>query len=267
VGTIAFLTDFGRDDVFVGVCHGVMVAIAPRSRVVDITHSVPRQDVRAGSIQLARAAAYFPGAVGVAVVDPGVGTARRALAVATARMIFVGPDNGLLPPAIAVTGGAIAAVELLEPKYFRHPVSSTFHARDIFCPVAAHLSRGVDMADLGPALDCTTLVALPEPKVELAPGKVTAEVLFVDIYGNVHSAAPGDAVRDWGLGTAVTVQVGRREAHAVVATAFGQVAPGRLVVYEDSSGGLSIAVNAGNAAVQLGLAASDVVTVAAGWAA
>lgn len=258
---IAFLTDFGLDDGFVGICHGVMAGIAPDCRVIDVTHNVPRQDVRLGSIHLARAVPYLPAGIAVAVVDPGVGTARRPIAVRTSEWLFVGPDNGLLLQAANVTGGPLEAVELVEARFFRSVVSNTFHGRDIFCPVAAHLANGALLHDLGPNIDPGSLVALPQPRAEVSKDGVTAEVLFVDIYGNVHLAATGDALQPWGPGRKVLVQAGAGPRPARVVTTFGEAGRGDLLVYEDAVGQVSMAVNAGNAAAEFGVTAGDIVSI------
>jgi S-adenosylmethionine hydrolase len=191
----------------------------------------------------------------VAVVDPGVGTARRAIAVATERGLLVGPDNGVLMPAAAALGGAHEAVELTNPEWLADRVSPTFHGRDIFAPVAARLATGANFADAGPALDPTGLHQLPAPRVVAGDGVVEAEVLTVDWFGNVQLAAPGLMLA--GLGTAVLVE----DRQATVATTFADAAAGDLVVFVDSADHVAVAINGGQAATVLGLAPGDLVRI------
>src|SRR5262245_57806542 len=164
-GVITFLSDYGRDDDFVGVCHGVIARIAPESRVIDVTHGIDRHDVRSGALVLRRALPYFPPGVHLAVVDPEVGGERRAIAVRAAQddRLLVGPDNGLLAPAIERFGGAVEAVDVARSPHRLEPTSATFHGRDLFAPVAAHLAAGAPLADAGQPIDPgrTTPLHLP----------------------------------------------------------------------------------------------------------
>src|SRR2546421_1272866 len=191
---ITLTTDYGLSDGFAGVLHGVIATQAPWVRVVDVTHQVPPGDVSRGAAVLAQAVGYFPPAVHVGVVDPGVGTARRAVAIETPRGLLVGPDNGMLTGAADVLGGVVSVVRLANSSWFRAQVSNTFHGRDVFAPVAARLAAGVPLADAGPPLDPATLVRLPEPVVQVGDGYLEAEVLTVDRFGNVQLAAPGSAL-------------------------------------------------------------------------
>src|SRR5438874_356115 len=191
---ITLTTDYGLSDGFAGVLHGVIAAQAPWVRVVDITHQVPPGDVSRGAAVLAQAVPYFPPAVHVGVVDPGVGTNRRAVAIQTPRGILVGPDNGLLTGAADALGGVESAVRLTETAWFLPDVSMTFHGRDVFAPVAARLAAGVPLADAGPAIEPGSLVRLPEPIVVVGEDFLEAEVLTVDRFGNVQLAAPGPAL-------------------------------------------------------------------------
>src|SRR5256886_9102552 len=191
---ITLTTDYGLSDGFAGVLHGVIATQAPWVRVVDVTHQVPPGDVSRGAAVLAQAVAYFPPAVHVGVVDPGVGTGRRAVAIQTPCGILVGPDNGLLSGAADALGGAISVVRLTNRSWFQPDVSHTFHGRDVFAPVAARLAAGVPLADAGPALDPATLVRLPEPVMELGDGYLEAEVVTVDRFGHVQLAAHGTAL-------------------------------------------------------------------------
>jgi S-adenosylmethionine hydrolase len=258
------LTDYGLEDAFVAVCHGVSSRIAPNARIIDITHLVPPGDIRRGAAVLAQAVPYFPPAVHVAVVDPGVGTTRRAVAVAaTAGSVFVGPDNGLLSWAVEAAGGATAAVSLTNRALWLGEVTATFHGRDIFMPVAAHLAAGTALAAAGEEVDPASLVVLPRPVSVVSAGMAECEVLTVDRFGNVQLSVTGaDAARAgitpgalialaW-AGGAVTVPIG---------VTFGDVAPGELVGCADSAGLVSIAVNGGDAARRLALRPGTRVTL------
>lgn len=255
---ITLTTDYGLSDGFVAACHGVIATIAPSVRVIDITHQVAPGDVTRGAAVLAQAAPHMPAAVHVAVVDPGVGTARRAVAVQTPDAMLVGPDNGLLPWAAEALGGAVRAVELQNPAWFSARVSHTFHGRDVFAPVAARLAYGAELTHAGPAVDPATLVRLPDPVVAQGDGWVEAEVLTVDRFGNVQLAATGGDLA--GLGE--TLRAGG--VHAVLGSTFADAPAGDLVVYPDSAGRVAIAVNGGRAAVVLGVAPGDVVRLTAG---
>ena len=249
---LGFLTDYGLEDGFVAVCHGVVGRIAPDARIVDISHVVPAYDVRRGATVLARAAPYLEPAVFLAVVDPGVGGDRRAVAVGTESSVLVGPDNGLLLPATSALGGAQRAVELDRTELFRRPVSATFHGRDVFAPVAAHLLASADLADVGSAIDPASLVALDEPLVRAHPTGVDAEVVDVDRYGNLQLAATWPAL-GVEVGELVTLGVEGDEHTVEVGRQFTSVGPGQLVVYADADGRVAIAVNGGSAADRLDL--------------
>jgi S-adenosylmethionine hydrolase len=255
-GLISFTTDYGTADGFVAICKGVVAGIAPDVTVLDVTHQVPAQDVRRGAAVLAQAVPWLPAAVHLAVVDPGVGTARRGIAVRTPRGLLVGPDNGLLLPAADALGGPVAAYALTAPEFQLPEVSATFHGRDVFAPVAAHLCLGVDPARLGPAVPPAELHRLPAPLVAVAAGTLRAEVLSVDGFGNVQLAAtgadlaaaalrPGAAVRVAAAGTVRAARIGRT---------FADVPAGALLVLADSAGHVAVAVNGGNAAALLGVA-------------
>jgi hypothetical protein len=261
---VSFTTDYGTADGFVAICKGVLATIAPDAVVIDVSHQVPPQDVRRGAAVLAQAVPWLPPAVHLAVVDPGVGTARRGVAVVTPRGVLVGPDNGLLIPGADVLGGATAAYELREPAFQLPEVSRTFHGRDVFAPVAAHLCRGLDPARLGPAVPAHQLHRLAAPRVDVASGELRADVLSVDIFGNVQLAATAADLTASGVGTAVTVRTADSTRRATVGHTFADVGPGGLVLLVDSAGQVSIAVNGGNAAAELRARDGDSVTVLAG---
>ncbi len=238
---VTLLTDFGLADGYVGQLKGALLAVAPQAVVVDVTHEVPAQDVRTGAFHLwAAVSAFAAGAIHVAVVDPGVGSRRRAIAARARRGdVFVGPDNGLLGPAIDRLGGLVAAVELREPRFWRTEISGTFHGRDVFAPVAAHLSRGVAMEALGPKLSTLDRsIVFPEPQRQ--GQSLSGEVLHVDIYGNLITNLPGSL-----LPPSFEVRVGTRRIPR--ATSYSAVEKGALLALVGSSGLLEISVRDGDA--------------------
>ncbi len=253
--SLTFITDYGLEDGFVAACHGVAARIAPGARVIDITHLVQPGDVRRGAAVLAQTIPYLPPAVHVAVVDPGVGTARRGVAVQAGDSILVGPDNGLLSWAIAAKGGADRAVLLTNGDLWLHPVSPTFHGRDIFMPVAAHLAAGAELASAGDQLDVADLVILPSPTSRVRDGEAEGEVMSVDRFGNVQLSIVAADVGELGVGfgSPLVVRCGRRQLTVPFLETFAAVAPGEIVAFTDSAGLISLAVNAGDAAQQLGL--------------
>ncbi|WP_250001656.1 S-adenosyl-l-methionine hydroxide adenosyltransferase family protein [Actinoplanes sp. M2I2] len=251
---ISFTTDYGTFDGFVAACHGSIARIAPQVRVIDVTHHVPPADVARGAAVLAQTAPYLPPSVHVAVVDPGVGTARRGVVLSTPGGLLVGPDNGLLIWAAEALGGIEAAHELSSEKWFPSNVSSTFHGRDIFAPAAARLAGGADLTDAGPAIDRDTLVRLPDPVVTVGDGWLEAEVLTVDRFGNVQLAAGGETLRGLGNELMINGMVSARRG-----ATFADVGLGDLLVFEDSAGHVAIAVNNGRAVVVLSVQPGDIV--------
>ncbi|MGH3096433.1 MAG: SAM hydrolase/SAM-dependent halogenase family protein [Streptosporangiales bacterium] len=258
---ITFLTDFGLDDPYVAICHGVLARFSPESRVVDVTHLVPPQDVRRGAAVLERTVAWYPPAVHLAVVDPGVGTRRRAIAVAAGEHILVGPDNGLLLPAADALGGVGLAVELTDETRFLHPASRTFHGRDVFSPCAGQIAAGTPLPSFGEEIDPAGLVRLPAPRLDVSDGWLTCEVTYVDRFGNLRLSAGPDELAAAGLGDTVAVGVHGRS--ATVAESYGGVPAGALVLYVESTGALELAVNHGSAAATLELGAGDGVKLTA----
>jgi S-adenosylmethionine hydrolase len=251
--TITFLSDYGLQDEFVGVCHGVVAGIAPDARVIDLTHGVPRHDVWAGALALRRALPFTPPGVHIAVVDPGVGGPRRGIALRAGDRLLVGPDNGLLAPAAEDAGGVVEAVDLAASPWLRHPVSATFHGRDVFAPVAARLAMGVPLADAGEAIDPATVRTLDLPVPRRDGVALVAHALAFDAYGNVFLDVHGEELPN-------NVTVGGRP--AVRATTFADVPVGGLLLYEDSSGTLALAINQGSARDELGLDTGDEVRLA-----
>ncbi|MGH8911854.1 MAG: SAM hydrolase/SAM-dependent halogenase family protein, partial [Acidimicrobiia bacterium] len=247
---ITFLSDFGRADEFVGVVHGVLATLAPESRVIDLNHEVPRGDVRAGALALTRSIQYLPEGVFLAVVDPGVGTDRRAIAAETKSGFFVGPDNGLLSPAVAMVGGA-SRIVALESEEARIPSSgATFAGRDIFAPAAALLATGeATMTELGPDVDPGAVSPLLLPLPEVRAGTVTGEAWWVDHFGNVQTNLSPDDLAEVGVkpGTTVTVKVGPRLHQIPWVVAYGEVGEREALLHVDSSGMVALAVRNGRA--------------------
>ena len=252
---LSFLTDYGLEDGFVAVCHGVGARIAPHADIIDVTHLVPRGDVRRGAALLAQTVPYLPPAVHVAVVDPGVGTARRGVAVAAGDSVFIGPDNGLLSWAVTAAGGATRAFSLTNRELWLSQVTPTFHGRDIFMPVAAHLAADAELTEAGTEIDVGGLVTLPPPERVVRDFTAAGEVLTVDRFGNVQLTITAADAAEIGVtpGGTVLVHFGHRQLMLPYRDTFGAVATGELVTYTDSAGLVSIAVNGGNAAQKLGL--------------
>ncbi len=259
--TITFLSDYGLDDEFVGVCHGVIAGICPPARVIDITHGIGRHDVSGGAIVLRRALAYMPVGVHIAVVDPDVGAARRAIALRLAdERVLVGPDNGLLWPAAEQAGGVAEAVEISRSPLRLEPVSATFHGRDLFAPVAAHLAAGVKLADAGDPLDPEAIVRLELPRARVEAGTLVAEVVSTDRFGNAQLNATHGDLGDTGLklGHAVELELASRPpVRALFVRTFADAQADGLIVYEDAAQALAVAVTHGSAAERLGLSVGD----------
>jgi len=261
---ISFLSDYGLADEFVGVVHGVIRRITPQATVIDITHGVRRGDVLAGALALVRAVQYLPPGVALAVVDPGVGTGRRGVAVATAWGYFVGPDNGLLAPAVAMTGGADRAVSLEDPRFRLPADGATFDGRDVFAPAAAVLASGqAALDDLGPAVETVSLTPLLLPLSEVAEGAVRGQVWWVDGFGNAQTNISPDDLRAAGLapGAAVMVEAAGSRHEMLWAAAYG-TGPGG-VVHVDSYGLVAVALPGGRADEAFGLAEGTAVSFAA----
>jgi S-adenosylmethionine hydrolase len=257
---ITFLTDFGLQDDFVGTCHGVMRRIAPDAQIVDITHGIEPHKVLQGAFVLANTLPYMPEGVHLAVVDPGVGTDRRAIAFrGRDGRLYVGPDNGLLVPAADRLGGIETAWELQRPEYRLEPVSSTFHARDLFAPAAAHLATGLDPTELGPALEAESLVRLPLPEPALGESWARANVLVVDRFGNVQLNLNRSHLETLGLepGMRVELELPLERYYAVTARTFADARPGDILLYQDAYWNASIAINGGSAAETLSLRPGD----------
>ncbi len=258
--TISFLSDYGLDDEFVGVVKSVIRSIAPDVAVVDITHQVPPHDIRAGGLTLARSAGYLCPGVVLAVVDPAVGTERRAVAVEVGdgMSVLLGPDNGLLAPAVSMVGGATRAVELTNTEHHLAAPGATFAGRDIFAPAAALLCTGLDLTELGRPIDPAGLMPGVLPISHLDDdGTFNAEVLWVDRYGNAQLNVDPSEIE--AFGDRVRLRVGReaRTAHRVAS--YREIGAGEVGLVVDSYGLLSVALDQRSAAAELGLAAGAAV--------
>ena len=265
--TISFLSDYGLRDEFVGIVKGVIADIAPHARVIDLTHEIPPFDVRAGSLALARCISYVPSGIVLAVVDPGVGTARRAVAVSVGggRGILIGPDNGLLSMGTALAGGADAAVVLNNQQYQLETPGATFAGRDIFAPAAAHLCNGVALTELGEPIDPNLLLPGIVPLSRTEGDEVVAEVTWVDRYGNCQLNVGPDDVAS--LGARVSLEItsanGEKSTRAAnVVTNFAAIGGGVGLVV-DSFGMLAVCVDRGSAAAELSIAVGDAVRLTA----
>jgi S-adenosylmethionine hydrolase len=252
---ITLTTDFGLTDSFVAELHGAIGRLTPWIRVIDVTHQAHPGDVVRGAAVLAQAVTNLPRAVHVGVIDPGVGTARRAIAVRTPDGLLVGPDNGLLAGAADALGGVLSVVHLTNPAWHGATVSRTFHGRDVFAPVAARLAGGAPLRDAGDQVDPASLVRLPEPVVATGDGYLEAEVLTIDRFGNVQLAAPGESL----AGLRENLVVGG--IHAVQRGTFGEAPPGALIVFADSAGRVAVAINGGRAVVALSVSPGDVLRI------
>ncbi len=260
--TISFLSDYGHGDEFVGVVHSVIRSLAPEARVIDITHDIEPFDVRAGGLAMARAVPYMAPGVALAVVDPGVGTTRKpvVIEVADGEAYLVGPDNGLLAPAVAMVGGATGAVVLDNTEYHLPAIGRTFDGRDVFGPAAAHLCLGVPMAELGTVIDPVQLMPgmLPVSEVQ-DDGTIKAEVLWVDRFGNAQLNLEPEYLADWP--EVVTVEGGRLNRNAARVETFADIPSGGFGLLVDSYGLIALAVDRGSAAAELSLVEGDELTL------
>jgi S-adenosyl-L-methionine hydrolase (adenosine-forming) len=261
---ITFLSDFGLQDDFVGTCHGVIKRIAPEAEILDITHGIPPQNVLQGSLVLSNTLPYMPEGVHLAVVDPGVGSQRRPLALRTGdERLLVGPDNGLLIPAAEKTGGIDAAHELANPEYALDTVSRTFHGRDLFSPAAAHLARGVPLDELGPPVDPQALVRLDVPSPEVGQNRIRATVLYIDHFGNMQLNLTREHLEQADVlpGLTVELELALERYYATTARTFADARPGDIILYEDAYRNVAIAINGGSAAALFGVSAGQDVRI------
>ncbi len=261
---ITFLSDYGYEDEFAGVCRAVISQIAPGAPLIDLTHGIGRQDVRAGAIALANALPSCPPGVHLAVVDPGVGSARRAVAVEESEGRFlVGPDNGLLSRALDRLGGAVGAVELARSPFRLEPVSATFHGRDLFAPVAAHLALGARLDEAGEPIDPASLMILELPEPRIGDAEIVAHAIHSDGYGNVTLNLDASMLAGGPLqpGDALEIRAPDGRFQGIWARTFADVPGGEVLLFEDSSGALALAVSGGSAAGLLDLVPDREVTL------
>jgi len=257
---VTLVTDYGIHSEFPGICHGVIHRICPDAAVVDITHGIARHDIRHGAVVLRNALPYMPLGVHVAVVEPQVGTERRSVAIRCADgNVFVGPDNGILSLAADAAGGSVEALDVSRSQHRLEPVSATFHGRDVFAPVAAAIAGGAPFAEAGEPLAPEDLAMLELPQPVHHGDDLVAHVLLIDVYGNVtldgrHEDLPATGLA---LGHALEVEAAGRTARATFTATFADVPPGELLLYEDASRSLALAVNRGDAAAVLRLALDD----------
>ena len=255
---VTFLSDFGVEDDFAGTCRGVIKRIAPEADVIDITHGIEPQSVLQGALVLANTLPYMPEGIHLAVVDPEVGTPRRALVVRTGDgRLLVGPDNGLLIPAAERLGGVAAAYEITNREYALESVSATFHGRDIFAPATAHLSAGLDPGRLGETVDADTLVRLEIPQPEIGERRIRARCLYVDRFGNIQLNVHADQLKPLGIlpGRRVEVELAMDRFYALAARTFAEAGAGDIVLYEDAYRNIALAISRGNAAETFGVRA------------
>ncbi|HET7271327.1 MAG TPA: SAM-dependent chlorinase/fluorinase [Rubrobacter sp.] len=257
------MSDYGLSGELVGTCKGVMMDIAPEASIIDVTHGIPKFDVVRGAETLRHATRYMPeDAVYLAVIDPGDKTERRELAAeARSGAYLVGPDNGLLLPAAEALGGVERAVQLTNPRYHVHPVSNSFHGRDVFSPVAAYLAAGTDLGDLGEDVIPSSMVTIDFPGARReANGGLVTEIIDIDRFGNARLSAMRDDI-DLSYGAPVEIRVRDDIMDASYVKTFGASETGDLVLVPDSHWRLSLAVNKGNAARALLLSLGDEVRI------
>jgi S-adenosylmethionine hydrolase len=256
---ITLLTDFGQKDAYVGVMKGVILGIAPNVQLVDLSHEIEPQNILAGMVLLGRSVPYFPpGTIHLAVIDPGVGTDRRPIAARLGEQFYVGPDNGLMTQVYKEAkekARTIEIVHLNQTKYWRKEISHSFHGRDIFAPVAAHLANGVTLKKMGALIDDPVLLRIPMP--ERTGQGWRGEILHIDSFGNV---ATNFSLKDFGSASIIQVNLKGRKINTLVKT-FGEGRPGESIALFDSAGYLAIAVVNGNAAKELHVKVGDLLEV------
>ena len=247
---ITLMTDFGHEDIFVGVMKGVIARICPQAHVLDLTHAIPAFDVMQAAFRLRQAYAYFPeGTIHVVVVDPGVGSERRIVAMKSDGHLFLAPDNGVLS-LVDQEKGREELVAVTEKRYFLPEVSASFHGRDIFAPVAAHLAAGTPLRELGAPLEKLHALKLPNPKVA-ADGSICGSVLWCDHFGNLITNVSTETIKRQGRGRPCAIQVGSERIEGLAKT-YADVPDGALLAMIGSFGTLEIAVRLGSAVERLG---------------
>jgi S-adenosylmethionine hydrolase len=262
---VTFTSDYGLEDVFVGVCKGVVAQIAPHVRILDVCHLIAAQDVQQGANSLAAAIPYLPQAVHLALVDPmQVASSRGVVIETTDGSLLVGPDNGLLSLACDARGGVLRAAEITNPTLWRDTVHKTFRGRDVFAPVAAHLANGVPLNEVGPAIEADTLTHLPVRGVIVDDDHVHAEVSLVDHFGNISLNLARSDLEAAGItfGDTVELRCNGRTRQVPFTATYGDVPRGRLTLCEDSFRAVMLAVNAGHASRELRVLRGEPVVIA-----
>jgi len=255
-GIITLLTDFGLSDPYVGIVKGVILSVHPEARLVDISHEIAPGAVREATILIEEAYPFFPpGTIHLAVVDPGVGSGRRPIGLKAMNHFFVGPDNGVFS-ALLRAREQCSVIHLTDERSFLPSLSHTFHGRDVFAPVAAHLARGAELEGMGPPVNDP--VCLDPPTLTMSQQSVRGEVTRVDRFGNVLTNIPARTFEPWMGGNRVVIKIGRLSIETIGRT-FSDVAPGTAVALVGSSGHLEIAVNLGRASERLGVSEDRVV--------
>lgn len=259
----AFLSDYGTVDEFAGVCRAVMLGLAPHLRIVDITHEIPPHDVRAGALALVRSVQYLPQGLVLAVVDPGVGTERRGIAVEAGGSVLVGPDNGLLAPAVALLGGARRVVHLADERYRLVAPGPTFDGRDVFAPAVGYIAAGTELGELGEDIEPASLVPGVVPLPTEDETGIAGEVWWVDRFGNCQlNVDPGELTARGGhLGATVEVHLEGSVRMARWVRTYTDAKPSELVLLVDSYGLLSLAMHRTSAARECGIGAGAAVTL------
>jgi hypothetical protein len=261
---ITFLTDFGLQDDFVGTCHGVIKRIAPDVEIIDITHGIEPRRLLHGALTLADTIPYMPVGVHLAVVDPGVGTDRRAMALEDkSGRVYVGPDNGLLLPVAEGMGGITQAHQITNRKYSLEEVSPTFHGRDVFSPAAAYLALGVPLEEMGPKIEVADLIRLDIPKPEARKGRIKAVIVDTDRFGNMQLNLRHTHLEATGLvvGTQIELEHKGERYYAITARTFSDARRGDIMLYEDSFQNIAVAISGGDAAVMFGATPGDKIII------
>lgn len=260
---VSFLSDYGHADEFVGVCKAIMLGLAPELTIIDISHDIPAHDVRAGALALVRAVQYLPDGIVLAVVDPGVGTDRRCVAVETESSVLMGPDNGLLAPAVAMIGGARRVVSLTNSERHLAAPGPTFAGRDVLAPAAGFLAQGVPLDELGDIVDAAGLTPGLIPLSSTEDGAVVGEVWWIDRFGNCQLNIDPDELGALGarLGDSVEVRLGTGGRRARWVRTYADAKPSELVIVIDSYGLMSLALDRKSAAIECGLRAGSGVTI------
>jgi S-adenosyl-L-methionine hydrolase (adenosine-forming) len=257
---ITLTTDFGLEDEYVGAVKGVLLSFLPSAQIVDITHAIDPQDVQGGSTILSRACGFFPDeTVHLAVVDPGVGSARRLLAIKTPRYCFVGPDNGIFT-AVLLSETTIQVHQIVNSSLFLSPVSRTFHGRDIMAPVAARLAGGMDISNVGPSIAIDTCCTLPVRKILVKDNQMIGEIVSRDRFGNLRTNISGEDIRKFARDRAITLKVGKQSTTRICST-YAEAESGDLIAVVDSFGFLEVSVACGNAWEEVGARVGDLVTI------